>query len=474
MRLPAIVRGRRRPGIALAAAAIAVVGLALPGPPARGFQLGLTDRDYQSADPAVRSTWLGRTVDARAGLVLLGADWSGIAPSSRPPGFDPADPASPGYSWGTLDSAVREASTRGLDVAILVSQAPAWAEGPQRPAVSRAPLGTWLPDPAALQQFAHAIATRYSGGFAGLPRVTDWQLWAEPNISVYLTPQWKGRRPAAPQHYRKMLNAFYAGIKSVHVSDRVITGGTAPYGDLPGGARMQPGLFWRTLLCLKGRAQLRPRNCPDPAHFDIAAHNPINVGRPGLRALSLDDISTPDLDRLERILRKAKRTGRLRPRRAKPLWATEIWWDSNPPDPRGVPASRHARWLAESFYLLWKQGVKKAIWFQIRDAPSQPGGYAATFQTGLFLLDGTPKLAYQAYRFPFVADRLGKGTVRVWGMAPSPGGLLVQRKGGGGWRTVKRLSAGPDRVFVGKLQLRHAAKLRARADGETSLVWRQR
>jgi len=65
-----------------------------------------------------------------------------------------------------------------------------------------------------------------------------------------------------------MLNAFYAGIKSVSKSDKVLTGGTAPYGDLPGGARVPPATFWQTLLCLRGHA-LRKAACPDPAHFDI-------------------------------------------------------------------------------------------------------------------------------------------------------------------------------------------------------------
>ena len=109
----------------------------------------------------------------------------------------------------------------------------------------------------------------------------------------------------------------------------------------------------------------------------------------------------------------------------KPLWATEFWWDSNPPDPDGVPQQTQARWLEQALYLFWKQGVKRAVWFQIRDAPPVPD-YASTYQTGLFLLDGTPKPAYQAYRFPFVGDRLDRRRIRVWGMAPGPGKVRVQ------------------------------------------------
>ena len=64
--------------------------------------------------------------------------------------------------------------------------------------------------------------------------------------------------------------------------------------------------------------------------------------------------------------------------------------------------------------------------------------------------------------------------MRVWGMAPAPGRVRVQLRRGGGWHPVKRLRARGDRVFVGKLRLGHSARLRARADGETSVVWRQR
>jgi hypothetical protein len=406
---------------------------------------------------------------------LLTAPWDGIAPTPRPAGFDPANPASPGYNWDTVDAAVRSAAARGLQVVLGTNQAPRWAEGPNRPSQAKAPFGTWKPDPGKLKQFARALARRYSGHFSSaggtLPRVRYFQLWAEPNLNVYLNPQWKKRRPVSALHYRKMLNAFYSGIKSVSKGDKVLTAGTAPYGDLPGGARVPPATFWQTLLCLRGHA-LRKVHCADPAHFDIAAHNPINVGAPTRHALNSKDISTPDLGRLTRILRKAAHTGRSKPAGHKPLWATEIWWDSKPPDPRGIPERRHARWLEQALYILWKQGAKRVVWFEIRDAPAA-GSFAATAQSGLFFHDGKPKLAYRAYRFPFVGDRIGRRTVRVWGMAPSRGRVLIQRRHGGSWGTVKRLTAGRDRVFAGKLGLRGHAKLRARAGGETSLVWAQ-
>jgi hypothetical protein len=346
--------------------------------------------------------------------------------------------------------------------------APSWAEGSNRP--SSAPSGTWKPDPGALDDFGHAVAARYSGDFAGLPRVRRFQLWAEPNFSIYLTPQWQGGRPFAPDHYRAMLNAFGAGVESVHKGNVVVTGGTAPYGDSRrNGQRLQPVRFWRDFFCLRGR-KLKRAKCSDRARFDVLAHHPINVGGPTRHARNSLDASTPDIRRIKRVLRKAERTGRAKGAKRHPIWATEIWWDSKPPDPLGVPQRRHARWLQQSFYLLWRQGVTTVVWFLIRD--QGPGGnYAGTQQSGLFLRDGAPKRAHAAFRFPFVADRRGDAKVRLWGKAPSKGSLTIERRRGGSWRRIARARARGSGVFSKRVALRGKAKLRAKQGGETSLVW---
>ena len=119
--------------------------------------------------------------------------------------------------------------------------APGFAEGPGRP--SSATAGSWKPDAGAYGQFARAVAIRYSGSYEGLPRVRYYQAWNEPNLSMYLAPQYKGKRSVAPEIYRRLLNSFYAGVKGVDRANVVITGGTAPYGDEPGGDRTRPLTF---------------------------------------------------------------------------------------------------------------------------------------------------------------------------------------------------------------------------------------
>jgi hypothetical protein len=271
-----------------------------------------------------------------------------------------------------------------------------------------------------------------------------------------------------------MLNAAYAGIHGADPGASVIVGGLSPFGDrFAGGSRIPPVWFWRSLLCLRG-AKLRPVGCPDPAHFDIAAHNPIGVLGPSTSAFSPLDVSTPDIGRLTPIVRKAVATGRALPAGPKPFWATEIWWDSSPPDPAGVPLRRHARFVTKSLFELWQQGVSAVVWWYLRDQAPGAAGFGATQQSGLFFREGRPKPAYRAFRFPFVAIRGRHGRVLLWGKAPSPGRLVVERRSGHGWVPLAHPVAGPDRVFVARVNVAGRFPARAKQGGETSLPWQVR
>lgn len=460
---------RRRALLTLPALALALAAAAPAS--AQPFAVGITDPLFQSTDASERVLWLDRAVESNASTLLIGAPWGAIAPTDPEPGFDASDPAAGGYAWGQLDAAVRDASARGLEPMLTVTAAPLWAEGPNRPSQAKAPLGSWKPDPRALGRFAEAIAHRYSGTYvdptdpeAGpLPRVYRFQAWAEANRAVHLAPQFADGKPFAPSHYRKMLRFFYEGVHRAVPDDIVVTTGTAPYGD-PGndGERMQPVRFWRELLCLKGAKRLRRTRCGAPAEFDVWAHNPINVGRPGRHAINRDDASTPDLGRIGRVVKKAVKVGTALPRARKPLYATEIWWDSDPPDPRGVPARKHARWLAESFYLLWQQGAERVYWFQIRD-PASNGDHGAVTESGLYLHDGEPKLAQRSFRFPFATGRAGSRGVRAWGLAPEPGRVRIERRAGaGGWRRAGSARTDSSGVFTALIRAGRGTQLRAR------------
>jgi hypothetical protein len=470
----------------------AVLAVALVAAPAACAASGLgigfaNDPMLTSGNSAITEPWIGRAVSEGAGIVRVNVTWQQIAPQSRPAGFRAGDPGSPGYDWTTVDTAVRNLSARGLKVLIMIYLAPTWGQGPNRPASARN--GTWEPDPAQFAAFARAAAVRYSGSYpdpttpgAVLPRVRYWQGWNEPNLGYYLAPQWtqtrSGLAPASPGVYRSLLNAFYAAVKGVSPSNVVLMAGTSPYGDPAAGQRsvsitsqrMRPVAFDRGVFCLS--AQLKALSCPGPTMLDVFDHHPYDIKGPTHPALNADDATVPDVSKISRVLSAAERAGRVLPRGSKSFWTTEISWDTNPPDPNGVPTQTQARWLEQALFILWRQGVSTVLCLQIRDSPPIPS-YAATYQGGLYYLGGAAKPAATAFRFPFVINRLTRSRLQAWGRSPSTGKLTIEERRSGRWVAVSRLSLRAGQVFSTTLRLTGSATLRARTASDTSLSWTQ-
>ena len=518
---------------------LALLAVPSAAPGQHGLVTGLTgDGEYQSSSPGTRALWFGRTVDAGAGIVRLSIEWRGVAPQ-RP--SQPSNPASYNPALTTLDGAVRDAAARGVQVLITVNSAPAWAEGPGRPA-SLPATASWKPNPSDLANFMQAVAARYSGGFdpdgggpqPRLPAVQALQVLNEPNQDAWLAPQFDGKAIIGPDLYRVLLNASYSAIKAVNPGMLVVTGGTSPYGDQPGGpyppggARVQPVQWWESFLCVHPvavRANLkklkkalskakktgnpakikrlqkklkkakkrttvsfvRTEGCAGPPPFDVFAHQAIdNTGGGPLKSgAAAGDASTPDLGRVVGVLRAAESLGTLPG--SHPVWVTEFWWDSNPPNPVGAALDVQAAWLEHSLYLFWKAGASAAINFTVRDStlfPVTRNGY----QSGLYFLDGSPKPALTAFQFPLVTERINKYAVRVWGKAPEGGTLAIQRQQGAAWVTMKELQVSKGAVFLTELQSTGkkrtkkgkkrrrpfpASAFRATVGASQSLVWQQ-
>lgn len=444
-----------------------------------GFTTGFTEPEFQSPLSSVRALWLSHAAEEHAGIVRLNIAWNRVEPQRPPSEAAASDPAWSGYDWTSIDGPVSDAEARGLQVQVTIAgSAPAWAEGRGRP--KWATRGSWRPDVKAYAAFAHATAVRYSGAYtpagavAPLPRVRYWQAWNEPNLSIYLTPQWRrvrhGWAPASPAIYRAMLDAFYATVKSVQPDALVLSAGTAPYGDLPGGERMPPAQFVRNLLCLDESGK-RARGCANPARFDILDHHPYSVEGPFFRAFNPDDVAIADLGKLTAPLRRAERLHTVGGARHHQVWVTELSWDSSPPDPHGVPAATQARWLEQSFALLWREGVSTAMWYLIVDAPPVPS-YAASYQSGVYLIDGRPKPSATAFRFPFVlVGAVHRSHALFWGRAPLAGTVEIETRSRGRWKPLRTLRPGSGGVFEIGIGVRHGELLRASQAGETSLPW---
>jgi hypothetical protein len=461
-----------RPFRCLGAALLAVV-LATGAAPAtatatRPLAIGYLDGLFASPEAPA---WLVRAKDDGADIVRLPTGWQGLSPS-RP--THPTDPSDPSYRWEGLDAAVKAATARGLRPLISLNGAPAWAEGPRRP--KDVSPGAWKPDAKAFRPFATALARRYDGRYpdpavpgATLPKVTTYQPWNEPNLQLYLAPQWvkrgSGYVSASPAIYRALQNAFTAGIHAAQPAALVVTAGTAPFGDpQPGGSRIMPVRCWRDALCLS-RKLTRVKGCGTLA-FDALAHHPYSVRGPRGKALNADDVSVPDLGRLRRLVTAAERRGTAPGRHR--LWVTEVSWDSGPDDPDGVPEATQARWLADAFMVLWRQGVDTVIWYQIRDQPGP--NYAATAQSGSYRYNGTPKLSARAFAFPLAVERKSSRSARIWLRSPAAGAIVLQVRRGGRWQTSRTVVGRRHAVVEATVTLHGGTAVRAVQGGSVSLA----
>jgi hypothetical protein len=407
---------------------------------------------------------------AGATWVRVDIGWDEIA-ATRP--ANPADPADPAYDWSRLDGGLVRVAANHLEPFVNISEAPPWAE---RPAGGRA--GTNNPDPVALRQFVTAAAIRYSGAYAGLPRVRAWEAWNEPNASFFFSPQWKdkpGGQPLSPVLYRRLVNEFAAGVHGVNPDNLVIAGSTFPFVvDRPQVQAIGPMRFMRELLCISKRLEAKP-NCGEPLHFDVWSHHPYTSGSPTHRVGSPDSASIRDLPRMQRLLRAAVKQGRVIASRPVEFWVTEFGWDTNPPDRHGVPMRLHARWVSEALFRMWSAGVSLASWFFLRDG----AGDDRQFQDGLYFRCRTkpsdpgcdrPKLSLESFRFPFVAFRQGR-QVLVWGRTPDSrqGTVVIERARRGRWIRLATDHADAYGIFAARLRVRtdRRDRLRARLPGNS-------
>lgn len=486
----------RPPGSTLAALVAAQDRAMLDGPfPAHGLARGVSDGAFL-LDPSaeVRGLALARIRQAGASVVRIPVNWSELVAPHPGGGFDPRDPASRSYAFGRLDAAVRSAVSAGLRPLLVVSRAPAFAEAPGGWPYAYA--GSWAPSPLALEDFAAALARRYDGSFpdpslagAALPRVTLFQAWNEPNLARYLEPQWIARdgrwQPFSPLLYRQLLNGFYAGVKAVQPAALVVSAGLAPNGEPAGVGRMAPVAFLRSLLCLDGSGRRASAGCGEPAHLDALAFHPLSVASPDASARSALDVSIADAAKLTRLLALARRLGTVLPAGPKPVWVTELNWESAPQAPGGVPARLQARWVSRALHRLWVAGVDLVSWeFLVDPYPALtaavPAGRTIRYArpAGLYAagVDGDPRSArpkpfLRGFAFPFDPLRIDTRRVRVWALAPGPAApVALQRLRRGRWRTIAWLRSDSAAVLNAVVALRGAATLRARSGETTSAL----
>jgi hypothetical protein len=453
---------RTRLAVAIACAALIVLALPQGARASHPLQTAIDpEGPYAGADAALAAKRI-RNAGATAERLLL--NWKQVAPQTPPPGFDASNPADPAYNWGTFEAELLPAVAAGLEPLIVIRSAPTWAEGsgPGR-------VGTRRPDPTQFARFAHAVAERYSGRFAALPRVRYWQLWNEPNHFGFLTPQIENGALVSADQYRALVNAFADAVHSVNPDNMVIAGGLAPFHNDGADQIVTPPLaFMRALLCMSGGSKPKP-TCATKVKFDIWSHHPYTSGGPTHHAAFPDDVSLGDLPRMRRLLSAAIRAGHVVSSYRVRFWATEFSWDTNPPDPGGVPVRLHARWVSEALFRMWKAGISMVSWFKLRDDATNGRPHNETFECGLYFRCTTiscdrPKPALQAFRFPFVAFRQARRRVYFWGR--TPGGrrarVIVEQAAGKRWKRLARLRTNRYGIFSRRVRTSRKGRLRAR------------
>jgi len=340
---------------------------------------------------------------ANASIIRLLVQWNLVA-KTRP--ASPTDPFDPTYDLGDIDEAVRAAQENDQEVILTISGTPRWANGGKNANV----MPTRVAD---LTSFSRAIASRYSGRFEGYPFVRFWSIWNEPNLQLFLTPQFDARgRSVAPANYAKLAAAAYSGIKAGNPRAVVGVGETSARGsDKATGLRPThtPGKFAE--LVAKANPRLK---------FDAWTHHPypFNPNSPPRQVVKWPNVSLASLPRFEDNLKKWFN------RKSVPIWITEYGHQTKPPDSLGISYAKQAAYIQQSMSMAARLPfVNMFIWFVYQDDQGQP------WESGVYTQSGAPKGSSPG-RFKVSAGPLDprNGVVLVRGGALTPLVNLYTRK----------------------------------------------
>ena len=181
-------------------------------------------------------------------MAAMGADWVRFDVKWSDVQWD--GPAS--FNWSKYDPLVDAARARGLSVLANLAYSPTWA----RPGGTTDKFGPDTDDRrSAYAAFTEAAVRHFAG------RVSHWELWNEPNMSMFWAP-----RPNAA-HYTALIREAYGRMKSADPGAYVLAGATSPADS--DGTRIDEVAFISAVYANGGRG-----------HFDGWSHHPYTVDRP--------------------------------------------------------------------------------------------------------------------------------------------------------------------------------------------------
>jgi hypothetical protein len=244
------------------------------------------------------------------------------------------------------------------------------------------------------------LADRYDGHH-GLGNVRLWSVWNEPNLQLFLTPQFstvkvtavktvKGKKVrfrkttfkiVGPANYAKLYRAAYSGIKAGNRLAQVAIGETSNLGrDRPIAIRGQgqsvaPGTFARLLAQQKG------------LRFNAWATHPYTTfpsAKP-LQKVRYPNVTLALLPTFEKNLRKFFH-------RRVPVWITEYGHQTKPENAHGVSYARQAAYAKQALSVARAdRNVQMFVWFTFRDSAGN------AWKSGLERANGSHKPSYAAF-----------------------------------------------------------------------------
>jgi hypothetical protein len=339
---------------ALVMAAPAVAAAAVPA---------VQDDQLTVVGPTAVQTRVDRIAQSGAKVTRVDVLWSDVAPT-RP--LSPSDPNDPAYRFDRTDAIFTALQAAGITPIVDVYSAPRWATGGKRASGLR--WNPYMPNPTAFGQFMQALTNRYNGKFAlvdprfqtspvygtTLPRVHLWELWNEPNLQLFLRPQYTKGKNVSVRNYVNLVRAAYPRIKSVSPTSTVIAGVGGPKSTTD-----TTGLG--TMDWIKGIAKLRPK-------FDAYSQHVYPAAPPLAKTAAV-----PSWSSLPQLLAAI---GKIRP--GMKLYITEAGYTTAKTKYRKVKVS----FAQQKTYLTQLYGLRATkssripviVWFNLQDNPAWPGG----------------------------------------------------------------------------------------------------
>jgi hypothetical protein len=376
----------------VAALCIAAVG-ASAAQAASPMWIGFHDDPIFRYDPQ-RPDSLDNALAANATITRTLVTWAHAAPTKPANAANPFDPA---YKLNDVDEIVRNAQVRGMEVLITIWGTPAWANGKKGPAY----LPTKMAD---FRNFARALASRYSGRYAGYPFVRFYGVWNESNIGVFLQPQFNAKgRIVGPAAYAKLAAAGYAGIKSGNAKALVAIGETSSTGrdkKSKGTDTVAPATFARMV------AEANPK-----LKFDAWAQHPYPypVNMKATQKVRYPNVNLPSLPQFEKDLDKWFK------RKNIPIWITEYGHETRPGEPKGVTEGQQALYMSQAIAMAKADPrVQMFVWFVFQDSAG------SLWQSGVYRPSGAAKPALAKFTSAAAAIDARNPTVRLKGGTKSP------------------------------------------------------